>query len=390
MAIDDCASGDVKPERCEGTTSSIHAGSDTVLLHADAHLAVAGRVDQIAALPDRSFIDKLGDDDPQSGTVAGHGGLENRRVPHPRGPDDRIAGNAHVVAHDRADVHGDPELDPGGGRVGPVVLTQGNWKHGPEVLQHLSRRDVRRNDDQEPVATVLTGTFVPDAVQGEMRHFQDRAPDDPAVIAGPGQRTEFCDVGDDDGTVLPVQGLRAVPGNALLRPTAAHYQVRRRRGGGRRAIMARARGGVFGQPFVDLAFHDLQDSRVRTYEGGEIFGLDHECPYFLQCDDGGRAHAHLQGGALTDQLPRPPFGDDPLGAVRVRTDLRPAAEDDDDVISGLASAHEPRATGKRPLLGERPERVPFGGAERVPEVDGGAGSRRLLFSWVIHGGRHLR
>ena len=72
-------------------------------------------------MPDDSLEYELRSDDSEVGRAAGERGLERGRLEQPRRDDDRLTGNPHRVTGHRSDVDGDPQLEPGGPAISPVV-----------------------------------------------------------------------------------------------------------------------------------------------------------------------------------------------------------------------------------------------------------------------------
>ncbi|MGD0242214.1 MAG: hypothetical protein ABSB59_18060 [Streptosporangiaceae bacterium] len=83
-------------------------------------------------------------------------------------------------------------------------------------------------------------------------------------------------------------------------------------------------------------------------EGGEVTGPDHEGLHRVQRDHVRGAHADLQGGTFTHELPRAALGQNALPAVFVYGDLGLAAEDHDDVVGLITFRDEPGSGRERP------------------------------------------
>ncbi len=129
-------------------------------------------------------------------------------------------------------------------------------------------------------------------------------------------------------------------------------------------------GRFLGAPLIELVLHNVQDAGVGADEGREVLSLHHQSPDHVQCDDGGRTHAHLQRAPLAHQLTQAAYGQHAFAAIFIDADLGPAAEDDHDVIRPLAFFHQPGTGRERPPGGHRPERFTLDRVKDVPEAGG--------------------
>jgi hypothetical protein len=106
-------------------------------------------------------------------------------------------------------------------------------------------------------------------------------------------------------------------------------------------------GPVLGQPVVELAFDDIQDTGVRTDEGREVGSRHHQAPYGFDGRDAGGSHSDLQPAAFAHELARAAFGENPLPAVLIDADPGLTFDDHDHIVRGIALSHEPVAGVER-------------------------------------------
>ncbi|HEX5301911.1 MAG TPA: hypothetical protein VFW50_33460 [Streptosporangiaceae bacterium] len=131
-------------------------------------------------MPDDSVEDETRCDDPELGRPRGEGRLELRRLEQSRGNDDGLTRDAHHVAGYRADVDGDPQLEPGGPAVGAVVPVERGRQLPVQQGYDICRGDVRRDHREQPVTAILRpGAGY--ALQDQAGNAEQRPPDDKTI-----------------------------------------------------------------------------------------------------------------------------------------------------------------------------------------------------------------
>jgi hypothetical protein len=105
---------------------------------------------------------------------------------------------------------------------------------------------------------------------------------------------------------------------------------------------------IVGVSRVALVLYEGEDTRMGGKKRCEVLGLDYESPDGLECDDGGRAYAHLQRAAFAYQLTQTAFGQHEFAAVLGNRDSRSAAEDYYYVVGPVTLLHNPGPGGECP------------------------------------------
>ena len=144
-----------------------------------------------------------------------------------------------------------------------------------------------------------------------MRDAEQSLPDGTPVFIGARASPEPDDIAEEHGAVLPVEQVRV--GAAEV----GQYLVR--------LVSNRILPGTV----VELALYDAKYRWVGADKGGEVTGPDHEGLHRVQRDHVRGAHADLQGGTFTYELPRAALSQNALPAVLVYGDHCTAAPDKD-------------------------------------------------------------